>query len=117
VRLKKPAAWLVAISLVVGLTSNIPVNANATELDKCRIAASKSSTVSLGFPVPNQRLKGDPRILVIPFKLKDTPYVFTDKEKMAAIEGAKIIQKISSNKSNPVILFAPLQELDLVKRI
>jgi len=116
VRLKKHTVWFLAISLVFGLTSNIPFKANATELDKCRIAASKNSTVSLGFPVPDQRLKGDPKILVIPFKLKDTPYVFTDKEKIAAIEGAKIIQKISSNKSNPVIVFATLQEIDLVKK-
>ena len=62
-----------------------------------------------------ERLTGNPKILVIPFKLKDTPYEFKEQDKYAATEAAKIIQGLSNNQSNPSIVFAPLQELDSVK--
>ncbi len=102
-------------SLCLSLNANFVYPAVADSLDSCRIATSRNSFVSLGFPVAKERLKGNPKILVIPYKLKDTPYVFADKDKNTAMEAAKIIQKLSGNQSNPIIDFAPLQELDLVK--
>jgi hypothetical protein len=103
------------LSFCLILNTSFIYPAEASSLDSCRIATSRNSYVSLGFPVATERLKGNPKILVIPYKLKDTPYVFADKDKNTAIEAAKIIQKLSGNQSNPIIEFAPLQELDLVK--
>lgn len=114
-RTLKHIRYLSILLICYALIVNTAYPASAIGLEGCRIATSKNSWVSLGFPVAKERLTGNPKILVIPFKLKDTPYVFTDNDRYAADEAARIIQKMSGNQSNPTIVFAPLQELDSVK--
>ena len=74
---------LLLLSLILSL---LPLNtpANAQSIENCRIAAARNSIVSLGFPIKMERLakKANPKILVLPFQLKDEPnFTLTDKDR------------------------------------
>jgi hypothetical protein len=76
--MRKWGAALVGGVMLIALL--LPVSAVADDIQLCRIKASPGQQVSLGFPVAPERLVNysKPKILVIPFKLKDNPsYKFT----------------------------------------
>ena len=77
---------------------SIPL-ASANEVSACKIPSSQNQVVSLGFPVKEERIVNiaRPRILVVPFKLKDNPsYVFTDKIKNDYLSAGKNISVLSN---------------------
>ncbi len=83
--------------------------ATADEIAACRIPASENQTVSLGFPLRQERLaKVDrPKILVVPFKLRDNPkYVFNDEMKNLYLSSAKDVSLLSNRLSNIEFIFA-----------
>jgi len=104
------------ISLLIGslLLASFPLAANAQSLENCRIAASKNNIVSLGFPLRTERLANisNPRILVLPYQLKDEPtYILTDEEKDTFSKTAANISELSHNKSNIDFVFNPTIEI------
>lgn len=76
-------------------------NASADALDPCRVKSSRDQTVSLGFPMRPERLVyvAKPKILVIPFKLKDnSSYSFTDEYKRDYLAAASNVKEFSGEK-------------------
>jgi len=104
--------------LVLGIVflisaSLCPVSiATAQSVENCRIKSSDRQTVSLGFPITPERLASlsKPKILVIPFKLKDNPnYVFTTQYKNDYEDAASNIAILSKGKSSPeFVLLQPV---------
>jgi M6 family metalloprotease-like protein len=104
---------LLLVSLILGL---IPLNAPATaqSIDNCRIAAARNSIVSLGFPVRPERLafKANPKILVLPFQLKDEPkYTLTDQDRANFDQAAVNILEFSQGINKVNFVFNPTVEL------
>lgn len=100
------------LGLVSGtlLLASFPFAAHAQSLENCRIAASKTNIVSLGFPLRAERLANitNPKILVLPYQFKDEPtYILTDEEKAIFSRTAANISKLSHNKSNIDFVFNP----------
>jgi hypothetical protein len=104
-----------ALSLILGLFTTSP-NAYADALEPCRVKASANLDVSLGFPLRPERLAfiAKPKILVIPFKLKDTPdYIFTDEYKSDYKAAAANIKELSQGKASVEFIFAPTVSTEL----
>ncbi len=89
----------------------IPI-ASAQSVENCRIRSSDRQSVSLGFPIAPERLTSltKPKILVIPFKLKDNPnYIFTTQAKRNYEAAASNVTSLSKGKSLPeFILLQPV---------
>ncbi len=88
----------------------------ADNLEGCRVQSSQNQVVSLGFPVRKERLSNisKPKILVIPFKLKDNPsYLFSDAIKADYLTAAKNIAEFSNGKASIEFVFAPTVSSDL----
>ena len=86
-------------SLILAIT---PAIAIAQPISNCRIETSKNNVVSLGFPFQNERLnnKQNPKILVLPFQLKDEPkYTITEIDRGFFTQAAASIKQLSQNKS------------------
>ena len=101
---------VVSISLLLSLIISPIAKAEAESVENCRIKASTSQTVSLGFPISPERLAylSKPRILVIPFSLKDNPnYTFTSNYKRNYEYAASYIELLSKGKSSPQFVFLP----------
>jgi len=105
-RLAVGVIFLVSISL-----HPIPI-ASAQSVENCRIRSSDRQYVSLGFPIAPERLTSltKPKILVIPFKLKDNPnYIFTTQAKRNYEAAASNITSLSKGKSLPeFVLLQPV---------
>ena len=104
---------LLVVSLILSL---IPLNApaSAQSIDNCRIAAARNSIVSLGFPVRAERLafKANPKILVLPFQLKDEPkYTLTDQDRANFDQAAVNILEFSQGINKVNFVFNPTVEL------
>jgi hypothetical protein len=98
-----------AVTLFVGTLGLTPA-ASANNLEPCRIKASERQTLSLGFPVRAERLVNlaKPRILVVPFQLKDHPsFVFSQQDIQDYAEASKNILALSNGKANIEIVIAP----------
>ena len=114
---------LLIISLVLSLIS-ITSSASAQPLENCRISTSVGRAVSLGFPINPERLSNilNPKILVIPYRLRDASFSFGDKEKNLFQKASENIYNLSSGRSrvtfafnNIVDLGITVQEMDSVK--
>lgn len=105
-RLAVGVIFLVSISL-----HPIPI-ASAQSVEDCRIRSSDREYVSLGFPIAPERLTSltKPKILVIPFKLRDNPnYIFTTQAKRNYEAAAANITSLSKGKSLPeFVLLQPV---------
>lgn len=89
----------------LGLTPS----ASANNLEPCRIKASERQTLSLGFPVRAERLVNvaKPRVLVIPFQLKDHPgFAFSQQDVLDYTEASRNILALSKGKANIEIVIA-----------
>ena len=102
------------ISLCLGLIATFatPFVARADELTACRVNTSPGigigSGVSLGFPQPVERLaaKKNPQILVVPFRLSDTPKAkFTNEIKASYLKAKKTITKLSNGQNQVDFVF------------
>ena len=108
--------------LVGGMMLNallLPVSAVADDIQLCRIKSSPGQQVSLGFPVAPERLVNysKPKILVIPFKLKDNPnYKFTPEFKKDYEEASANIGMFSNGKSTPEFVILPTVETDFTNK-
>jgi M6 family metalloprotease-like protein len=110
-RLALGGAMLIALLL--------PVSAVADDIQLCRIKASPGQQVSLGFPVAPERLVNysKPKILVIPFKLKDNPsYKFAPEFKKDYEEASANIAMFSNGKSTPDFVVLPTIETEFTNK-
>jgi hypothetical protein len=99
-------------SLILAIT---PAIAIAQPISNCRIETSKNSVVSLGFPFQNERLnnKQNPKILVLPFQLKDEPkYTLTEIDRGFFTQAAASIKQLSQNKSVVEFVYGETISLD-----
>lgn len=99
----------VALTLIATLLPHLP-SASADALALCRIKASERENVSLGFPLRDGRLAmvKNPKILVIPFQLKERPnYLLTELDKEDYKNAAKDLNLFSDGKANVEFIFAP----------
>jgi hypothetical protein len=97
----------------------LPVSAVADDIQLCRIKASPWQTVSLGFPLAPERLANlaKPKILVIPFKLKDNPnYKFTAEFKKDYEDASANIAMFSNGKSTPEFVILPVVETEFTNK-
>lgn len=101
---------LLCLGLVTGLATPLP--AGAVEISECRVSTSPgigvSSGVSLGFPQPIERLaaKANPRILVVPFRLSDTPKAkFTNEIKESYLKAKRTISNLSNGQNQVEFIF------------
>ncbi len=88
---------------------SIAPSAQADDLDPCRIKASEQQTLSLGFPIRDERLAkvAKPKILVVPFQLKDNPdFKFTDEMKKNYLYATSYLSVLSGNLSTVEFVFA-----------
>jgi hypothetical protein len=88
---------------------SIAPSAQADNLAACRIKASERQTLSLGFPVRDERLAkvSKPKILVVPFQLKDNPdFKFTDAMKKDYLYAEEYLSFLSGNVSTVEFVFA-----------
>jgi hypothetical protein len=105
----KAIRLILSLGLILGQLALAPT-ASADSLDLCRVPASTSQTVSLGFPFRPERLVflGKVKILVIPFKQKDNSnYVFTEEYKRDYQAAARNIMEFSGGKTQIEYVFAP----------
>ena len=105
----KAIRLILSLGLILGQFAIAPT-ASADSLDPCRVPASISQTVSLGFPFRPERLMhlAKAKILVIPFKQKDnSTYVFTDEYRRDYQAAASNIKEFSGGKAQIEFVFAP----------
>jgi M6 family metalloprotease-like protein len=110
-------ALALAGSLIIALV--FPASAVADDIQLCRINASPGQWVSLGFPVAPERLVSysKPKVLVIPFKLKDNPnYKFTTEFKKDYEDALANIAMFSNGKSVPEFVFLPPIETEFTNK-
>ena len=103
-----------AIAILLLLSLATPVQ--AANVEDCRISASDNQVVSLGFPLRAERLANisKPKILVVPFQLKDTPnFVFTNSMRTDYLTAAENISKFSNGLSSVEFVFAPTIQTEL----
>ena len=97
----------VLITLVL-LATGFPSFSSAQPVSNCRLKAGSNLLTSLGFPLRAERLvyKENPRILVMPFRLKGEPkYSLTDTDRELFDRSAKAISDFSSGKNTVSFVF------------
>jgi len=105
---KRLISTLLSIALL-SVPVSIAPSAQADNLAPCRIKASERQTLSLGFPVRDERLAkvSKPKILVVPFQLKDNPdFKFTDEMKKDYLYATDYLSYLSGNLSTVEFVFA-----------
>jgi len=99
------ALVLVQVFALLAMLGATP-NAVAAPISDCKIATSPRELVSLGFPVLPERLRDKPKLLVIPFRLKDRPtYAFTQADRAEYTAAVTQIERLSGGKSKPELIF------------
>lgn len=113
--MNKAIRSLTTIALLASYFIAVP-HAAGDSLDPCRVKSSANQSVSLGFPIKPERLVhlDKPRVLVIPFRLKDEPnYSFTEKNKFDYLQAGKNISSFSAGKNNIDFIFSPTVDSNL----
>jgi M6 family metalloprotease-like protein len=90
--------------------------ASAQPVSECRIKASSIQMVSIGFPVNPPRLANivNPKILVIPYQLKDDKTLdFGAKEKENFIKASENIYNFSNGKSKVTFVYNAMINIDM----
>jgi M6 family metalloprotease-like protein len=88
--------------------SALPNMAFAQPVSECKIQASSFQQISIGFPINPERLAKivNPKILVIPYRLKDEKaFEFGNKEKEAFTKASDNIYKFSDGRSRVTFSF------------
>jgi M6 family metalloprotease-like protein len=115
--MRRWGALALAGSLIIALV--FPASAVADDIQLCRIKAGQSQWVSLGFPIAPERLVNysKPKILVIPFKLKDnSDYKFTTEFKKDYEEASANIAMFSNGKSVPDFVVLPTMDTEFTNK-
>lgn len=106
-----------ALLLIIAfLFSSLPNMASAQPVSECKIKASSIQMVSLGFPVNPPRLANivNPKILVIPYQLKDDKtFDFGAKEKENFIKASENIYNFSNGKSKVTFTYNAMINIDM----
>lgn len=105
--MRKTSLLFTLFATLIFTTLNSALATSAPIID-CKIAAAPFQTVSLGFPVASERLKGNPtpKIMVLPFRLSDRPtFTFGNEVKNDYLESAKQIERLSFGKTKPEFVF------------
>ena len=98
------------------LFSALPNMASAQPVSECKIQASSFQQISIGFPINPERLAKilNPKILVIPYRLKDDKaFEFGNKEKEAFTKASDNIYKFSDGKSRVTFSYNEVINLDM----
>jgi hypothetical protein len=109
--------WLRWLTLGVALqfiSLVFPLHAHGNSVDRCLIEGSPNQHVSLGFPVLEERIHNEPRprVLVLPFRLSDTPnFIFTPDMRRAFLDAGKRIEALSGGKSKIEFVFSDVINL------
>jgi len=109
---------VLTMALIIISVSMAPT-AQADNLAPCRIPASERQTLSLGFPVRDERLAkvSKPKILVVPFQLKDNPdFKFTDVMKKDYLYAEEYLSFLSGNVSTVEFVFADTIKTDFTNQ-
>jgi hypothetical protein len=109
---------VLSITLIIISVSMAPT-AQADNLAPCRIKASERQTLSLGFPIRDERLAkvSKPKILVVPFQLKDNPdFKFTDAMKKDYLYAEEYLSFLSGNVSTVEFVFADTIKTDFTNQ-
>ncbi len=94
---------VLAICVILITIQSAPIASSVDPVESCKFPAPTWQTVSLGFPVREERLVhlGRPQILVIPIRLADTAnFQFTEEMKNEYLQAGKFISNFSKGKSN-----------------
>ncbi len=106
-----------ALLLVLALAfSALPNMAFAQPVSECKIQASSFQQISIGFPVNPERLAKivNPKILVIPYRLKDEKtFQFGSKEKEAFAKASDNIYKFSDGKSRVTFSYNEIINIEM----
>ena len=98
------------------LFSALPNMASAQPVSECKIQASSFQQISIGFPINPERLAKilNPKILVIPYRLKDDKaFEFGNKEKEAFTKASDNIYKFSDGKSRVTFSYNEIINVDM----
>ena len=98
------------------LFSALPNMASAQPVNECKIQASSFQQISIGFPINPERLAKilNPKILVIPYRLKDEEaFEFGNKEKEAFTKASDNIYKFSDGKSRVTFSYNEIINVDM----
>ena len=98
------------------LFSALPNMASAQPVSECKIQASSFQQISIGFPINPERLAKilNPKILVIPYRLKDEKaFEFCNKEKEALTKASDNIYKFSDGKSRVTFSYNEIINVDM----
>jgi len=98
------------------LFSALPNMASAQPVSECKIQASSFQQISIGFPINPERLAKilNPKILVIPYRLKDEKaFEFGNKEKEAFTKASDNIYKFSDGKSRVTFSYNEIINVDM----
>ena len=90
--------------------------ASAQPVSECKIQASSFQQISIGFPINPERLAKilNPKILVIPYRLKDDKaFEFGNKEKEAFTKASDNIYKFSDGKSRVTFSYNEIINIDM----
>ena len=90
--------------------------ASAQPVSECKIQASSFQQISIGFPINPERLAKilNPKILVIPYRLKDDKaFEFGNKEKEAFTKASDNIYKFSDGKSRVTFSYNEIINVDM----
>ena len=90
--------------------------ASAQPVNECKIQASSFQQISIGFPINPERLAKilNPKILVIPYRLKDEEaFEFGNKEKEAFTKASDNIYKFSDGKSRVTFSYNEIINVDM----
>ena len=96
--------------------SALPNMAFAQPVSECKIQASSFRQISIGFPINQERLAKivNPKILVIPYRLKDEKaFQFGNKEKEAFTKASENIYKFSDGKSRVTFSYNEIINIDM----
>ena len=106
-----------ALLLVLAFAfSALPNMAFAQPVSECKIQASSFQQISIGFPVNPERLAKivNPKILVIPYRLKDEKtFQFGSKEKEAFAKASDNIYKFSDGKSRVTFSYNEIINIEM----
>jgi len=111
--MKKRFALLIVLAFAF---SALPNMAFAQPVSECKIQASSFQQISIGFPINPERLAKivNPKILVIPYRLKDEKaFEFGNKEKEAFTKASDNIYKFSDGKSRVTFSYNEIINIDM----
>lgn len=101
------------------ILSGVPPTSSAQMVNACKIQPSTKHFVSLGFPFNPPRLSNfdNPKVLVVPFRLKgETEFKFGNLEKNIFTEAKKNIDRFSNGRNKVEFTFNKIIDLTITAK-